>query len=329
MPLCFRVLPVDDTRPAGRAGVAGPPVEREVVIPDGLPQIRIGRRADLELPLPFAVLSSVHARLTREAADGEWVLEDLGSTNGTWLDGQRLAPGERRFIAPGTELGLGTLRLRFEGASSAAASAAGTATIARRLVDDLFADAPESAPTVRVLAGAPATALRLATEGRAYVVGRAETWALALPSDAVSREHAAFVRRHEAVVVRDLGSKNGVLVGGTRITGEHALADGDTITIGPVTLTLEDPVSRYLAELARLPAEGEPTADGGAQPETLAPAPIASPADPAPPAPPPVADSAPPAPRRKLSAARLAAIVAVSALVLLAAATVTLLLPSR
>jgi pSer/pThr/pTyr-binding forkhead associated (FHA) protein len=328
MPLCFRVLPADDTRPAGRAGVAGPLVEREVVIPDGLPQIRIGRRADLELPLPFAVLSSVHARLTREAADGEWALEDLGSTNGTWLDGRRLAPGERRAVAPGTELGLGTLRLRFEGPSSAAPSAAGTATIARRLVDDLFGDAPESAPTVRVVAGAPATALRLATEGRAYVVGRADTCALALPSDAVSREHASFVRRQESVVVRDLGSKNGVLVGGARITGERALSDGDTIAIGPITLTFEDPVSRYLAELARLPAEGErkPAREANAEVEALA---ETLPVDPEPPAPPPVADPAPAAPRRKLGTARLAVIVAIAALVLLSAATLSLFLPAR
>lgn len=327
MPLCFRVLPVDDTRPAGRAGVAGPLVEREVVISDGLPQIRIGRRADLELPLPFAVLSSVHARLTREATDGEWAIEDLDSTNGTWLDGQRLTPGERRLVAPGTELGLGTLRLRFEGASSAAPSAAGTATIARRLVDDLFGDAPESAPVVRVVAGAPVTSLRLVTEGRAYVVGRAETCALALPSDAVSREHAAFVRRHESVVVRDLGSKNGVLVGGIRIAGEHALTDGDTVTIGPITLTLEDPVTRYLAELARLPADGEPKPDAEAHPETIAPTPIASPADPEPP--PQIADPAPVTPRRKLGTSQLAAIVAIAALVLLSAATLTLFLPSR
>jgi pSer/pThr/pTyr-binding forkhead associated (FHA) protein len=328
MPLCFRVLPVDDTRPAGRVGVAGPLVEREVVISDDLPQIRIGRRADLELPLPFAVLSGVHARLSRGSTDGEWAIEDLGSTNGTWVEGERLAPGARRLVASGTELRLGTLRLRFEGAASATPSAAGTATIARRLVDDLFGDAPESAPTIRVVAGAPATALRLVTEGRAYVVGRAETCALALPSDAVSREHASFVRRAESVVVRDLGSKNGVLVGGTRITGEHALTDGDTITIGPITLTLEDPVSRYLAELARLPAEGPSSADAEGPPETLASTSIASPSDPEP-ASAPVAAPSPAKPMRKLNTSQLAAVVAITALVLLSAATLTLFLPSR
>ena len=76
-----------------------PTAERSIDFDDGVGQIRIGRRADLELSLPFSPLSGVHARLVR-ASDGDqktehWVLEDLGSTNGTFVGGERLKPGHQ------------------------------------------------------------------------------------------------------------------------------------------------------------------------------------------------------------------------------------------
>lgn len=48
----------------------------------------------------------------------------------------------------------------------------------------------------------------------------------------VSARHAGIVRHGDTFVVRDLGSTNGTLVNGTRITGEVMLADGDVITFG-------------------------------------------------------------------------------------------------
>ena len=319
MPLRFRVLPTDDTRPAGKAGVAGPLVEREIALSDALAEIRVGRRADLELPLPFAVLSGVHARLSRPGAEPGWVVEDLGSTNGTWLDGAPLRPGERRPLAPGAELRLGGVRLRYDGPVAAAPDAAGTGTIARRLVDDLLGDAGEGAPSLRVVRDARSmsnsTSLRLAVLGRAYVVGRAETCALALPVEEISREHAAFVRRADGVVVRDLGSKNGVLVGGVRITAERALVDGDVVTVGPVTLSFDDPAARYLRELAQLPLDV--AREIPPPPETVAPSP--------PPEPP--VERTPAV--RTPSSARLIAAVAAATLLLLAAAAVILFWPRR
>lgn len=48
----------------------------------------IGRGAGCGVSIDDAHVSKVHARLTPQ--DGEWVLEDLGSTNGTSLDGDRI-----------------------------------------------------------------------------------------------------------------------------------------------------------------------------------------------------------------------------------------------
>lgn len=51
--------------------------------------IAIGRANDATLVLNDDYASSRHARLF--AQDGQWIVEDLGSTNGTYLDRQRVS----------------------------------------------------------------------------------------------------------------------------------------------------------------------------------------------------------------------------------------------
>jgi DNA-binding winged helix-turn-helix (wHTH) protein len=68
------------------------------------------------------------------------------------------------------------------------------------------------------------------------VVGRDPECALTIPSGLVSRRHARIVVTGERATLRDLGSKNGTLVGGRRVKGESQLAEGDEIRIGPALL---------------------------------------------------------------------------------------------
>jgi pSer/pThr/pTyr-binding forkhead associated (FHA) protein len=330
MPARFCVLTADDASFAG-GGVpsggpsSGPAVAREVVLDDGLDELRLGRRADLELPLPFPALSAVHARV-RRGREG-WSVEDLGSRNGTWLDGERLPAGEPRPLVPGSVLRLADVRVRFEGEAAAAGPAEGTRTIARRLVNDLFSRSAEGAPSLRVVRGAdPRLSLSLVEAQRPYTVGRADACDLPLPVEEVSREHAAFVRTPDGVRVRDLGSKNGVLVAGARIQGEQDLADGAVVEVGPVTLTLDDPIDRYLRELRELeraplplsaaPSDAPASDSPGPSPAPSAPGPAPRPLPPA---------GASPTRRRGAGAGRLIAAVAVIVLAGLIAAAAALL----
>jgi FHA domain len=57
-------------------------------IPLGEQQITIGRAADATLVLTDDYASTRHARLYPQ--NGEWIVEDLGSTNGTYLDRQKV-----------------------------------------------------------------------------------------------------------------------------------------------------------------------------------------------------------------------------------------------
>ena len=248
MPLRLRILP--SARPAGEDG-RGPTAERTIEIADDVSEIRIGRRPDLEMPLPFTVLSGVHARLARGQGSSEraWTVEDLGSRNGTYVGEQRLSPGEKRPLNPGMQFSLAHVDIVFEGAALPASGGEGTATIARRLVADLFsAGAPASAPTVVVVSGAPNKGvLRLEERDRRYVIGRVESCDLRLAVEEISREHAVLTRKWNGVFLNDLGSKNGVRLNGS-VVGEQRVRDGDLIQIGPVALRLFDPEDRYLRE---------------------------------------------------------------------------------
>jgi hypothetical protein len=52
-------------------------------------QVQIGRDASCDITVDDAYVSQQHARLYGE--DGSWFVEDLGSTNGTYLNDRRLA----------------------------------------------------------------------------------------------------------------------------------------------------------------------------------------------------------------------------------------------
>ncbi len=58
------------------------------VIPLADTQITIGRAPDSTLVIDDDYASSRHARVY--PAEGAWIVEDLGSTNGTWIDRTRI-----------------------------------------------------------------------------------------------------------------------------------------------------------------------------------------------------------------------------------------------
>jgi pSer/pThr/pTyr-binding forkhead associated (FHA) protein len=67
---------------------------------------------DLDSDDPEAKVSRRHARIT--FIDGKYVLEDLGSTNGTFINrGKRLPPGARQPLNEGDEIIVGKTFLRF------------------------------------------------------------------------------------------------------------------------------------------------------------------------------------------------------------------------
>lgn len=74
--------------------------------------ITVGRTPNNDIVLPQATVSKVHAIFNHGA--GGWTISDSRSSNGTFLDGLRLPPGEKRAIEDGAELRFGRdIRARF------------------------------------------------------------------------------------------------------------------------------------------------------------------------------------------------------------------------
>jgi len=79
-------------------------------LPVKTPVVNIGRADYNDIVVPDQSISTSHAKLQRR--EGVWVLVDLDSTNGTFVDGERVK-GEAP-LAPGALVRLGDVQLLFE-----------------------------------------------------------------------------------------------------------------------------------------------------------------------------------------------------------------------
>ncbi len=73
------------------------------VVPLGTTAIVIGRAPDATVVLDDDFVSTHHARLTPNGS--HWIVEDLGSTNGTWIDRNRVSAPT--VLRPGAQLRIG------------------------------------------------------------------------------------------------------------------------------------------------------------------------------------------------------------------------------
>lgn len=70
-------------------------------------KLLIGRRDSCDIVLRFPNVSSHHCQL--ELVNGYWAVRDLGSSNGTKVNGSRV---DTRWVLPGDELGIAKHRYR-------------------------------------------------------------------------------------------------------------------------------------------------------------------------------------------------------------------------
>ncbi len=84
--------------------------------------ITVGRLADNALQIEDASVSSHHAELTL-GEGGDYVLTDIGSTNGTLLNGKELAEGEGQRLQAGDKVIFGNIETSYESENPAEARA--------------------------------------------------------------------------------------------------------------------------------------------------------------------------------------------------------------
>lgn len=185
-------------------------------------QFTIGRSAACDLVLHDPNISLRHAHIERHGST--WTVVDDTSTNGTFLNGDRITSAA---LLPGGILTIGDSSLVLAPPGSAFGNdnkSTGGIPIELRT---RAADVPPIVPIA-------ITSLQL--EKDVVTIGRDADNDVPLANPQVSRHHARLRRAGAAHVIEDLGSTNGTFVNGERITNRQ-LAVGDQIQISVFVIT--------------------------------------------------------------------------------------------
>ncbi len=97
--------------------------------------------------------------------------------------------------------------------------------------------------------------------GRTVTVGRAPTNEIVIKDERCSRYHAELFMTRDQWTLRDLDSRNGTIVGKTRIKGDYCLSPGDIIRVAHTQMAFVHDLSKAFASenSLRTPTQGEET----------------------------------------------------------------------
>jgi pSer/pThr/pTyr-binding forkhead associated (FHA) protein len=99
---------------------------------------------------------------------------------------------------------------------------------------------------------------------RDMLVGRHQTADIILQSAEISRKHAAFLLKEDALWIQDLGSSNGTFVNDVQITAETLLKNGDILQFASLQFTVLEPVAQVATSSFRSAIELQPVTEAKA-----------------------------------------------------------------
>jgi two-component system response regulator HydG len=102
------------------------------------------------------------------------------------------------------------------------------------------------------------------TSGQVTTIGRAPTNRVVVPDDICSRHHCEVFQTKGEWILRDLGSRNGMLIDGTRVTEDWNLTEGDQVQIGEFYLVFTHEISKAGEDPTSGLDDGTDTYDGTA-----------------------------------------------------------------
>jgi pSer/pThr/pTyr-binding forkhead associated (FHA) protein len=220
-------------------------------------QISLGREAGNDIVLADEKVSRQHARL--EADEQGYVLVDLGSANGVFVENRRV---DRARLVSGNLIRLGNSTLRYEAAPPPAPAAVRprprptgeTKELFDQLLQSLEDDVSEAerSSTVTTLRHRLRQVARLVihtpdrgwqelplTDQEYWTIGRDPGSDIFIDHPKVSRRHARIERQGHRFVIRDLGSTNGTWLGQQKIE-THSLGHTETLNIGHARLIFKE-----------------------------------------------------------------------------------------
>lgn len=103
--------PMPDIEVMARINLRDGSREVPLIFKPGGRRLNVGRASDNELTLNDASVSKIHGALLM-TSEGTILVADTGSTNGTYINGRRIAYGESRQVEEGDVLGFGDIEVR-------------------------------------------------------------------------------------------------------------------------------------------------------------------------------------------------------------------------
>ena len=195
---------------------------REFVLVDG-GSASIGRSAANDIQIAEGHISRAHAVVS--SRDGAFVIEDLDSVNGTFVNGERIDGAAPLKIGDDIHLFVSLLRLIDMRSDASGAEAA-----------EMVAMVAGDRASLSIIRG-PQKGHVFALLNEELVIGRSTpraNWEIALQDPTVSRPHAMLVMDGKRWKLFDLGSVNGTSVNSKPVSGGKArqLRDGDKVMLG-------------------------------------------------------------------------------------------------
>jgi pSer/pThr/pTyr-binding forkhead associated (FHA) protein len=185
----------------------------------------IGRSSNNDIQIPEQHVSRQHAVIRYR--DGIFMISDLGSSNGTFVNDEALEEAFPLFA--GDVIRLFVPELHFKAVEE------GDAQEAKKTGRLITATEPGGEGSLIVTNG-PQEGQTFRLQRQEVVIGRAienASWEIGLLDPSVSRPHARLERQNERWFIHDLGSSNGSSVNGTPVQDAGSrLNDGDTLKLG-------------------------------------------------------------------------------------------------
>ncbi|MBI5706907.1 MAG: FHA domain-containing protein [Armatimonadetes bacterium] len=223
----------------------------------------VGREGDVMLA--DAKVSRRHAQITSN--DGTFELEDLGSTNGTEWNGEKLAQGDKRTLSQGDKVSFGgiELTLSMPGAAGSTemlspnrtAMLSGPPSVGKGTEGqgDQGTEGPGDEGTApssadlgpRTSDPAPSPAAYLSIDGSdmplksgVNTFGRKPENDVQIVDPYVSGKHGVIDVREDGIYLTDSGSTNGTLMNGEKLepNAEKLVTEEDEIRIGGLVLRI-------------------------------------------------------------------------------------------
>lgn len=207
--------------------------------------INIGRAEDMQLMIDDASVSRRQAQI-RFGAQGSWTIGDLGSINGTFLNGQRVTSTQP--LRRGDEISFGKFSLFFDGAITEPAKPEAVAAPkpGEALTDTVYMSAEEAERLRRAVAQQRRAQLRWEAKGQhgtfflkggGALVGRSPLCDLQVAAG--PKQHLLVLRTQFGFEVRNLSWWYRMKVNGWALE-QSTLESGDVIEIGGLRVTFLD-----------------------------------------------------------------------------------------